>query len=131
VLQPDYRISEAESTEATKIWLNEQQYRAMSEEEREMIDVLMDADKLGRWPVTVSEVHDHWKQENHESERRRIASWRSDYVFTERDFTALAEEDSGPMFEFVNTAKHLKDKSGLYPAVAQVRAEMKRNEKSL
>jgi hypothetical protein len=62
----EYRISETESREALKIWLNEQQYRAMSEDERETIDLLMDADKLGRWPVTVHEVQDFLAQENRE-----------------------------------------------------------------
>jgi hypothetical protein len=66
MLPPDYVISEVESAEALKIWLNEQQYRALSDDERETIDVLMDADKLGRWPVTVQEVQDFLTQRNKE-----------------------------------------------------------------
>jgi hypothetical protein len=66
MLSPEYRISEAESHEALKIWLDADGYRLLSPEEQEQIDVLMDAEKLGRWPVTVQEVYDFLTQENEE-----------------------------------------------------------------
>jgi hypothetical protein len=64
MLLPEYRISEQESREAVRLWLDEQKYRAMSEDEQYSIDILMDAEKLGRWPVTVEEVEQFLKKEN-------------------------------------------------------------------
>ena len=66
MLLPEYRISEKESREAVRLWLDEQKYRAMSEDEQYSIDILMDAEKLGRWPVTVEEVEQFLKKENQE-----------------------------------------------------------------
>ena len=76
MLAPDYKISEQESNEASSLyWLDFDKYMAMSEDERDTIMLLMDADKLGWWPVTVSEVHEQWERDEQESERRRTASW--------------------------------------------------------
>lgn len=65
-MNPDYKISEQESREAFRLWLDENKYTALSEDERQTIDLLMDAEKLGRWPVTVKEVHDFLRRENEE-----------------------------------------------------------------
>jgi hypothetical protein len=66
MLSPEYRISKEESHEALKLWLDETGYNAMSQEERDTVDVLTDADKLGRWPVTVSEVEEFLERDNRE-----------------------------------------------------------------
>jgi hypothetical protein len=66
MLSPEYKISEQESREAVRLWLDEEKYRAMSEDEQYSIDILMDAEKLGRWPVTVEEVEQFLKKENEE-----------------------------------------------------------------
>lgn len=64
MLSPEYRISKEESHEALKLWLDENGYNAMSQQERDTVDLLMDADKLGRWPVTVQEVTEFLTKEN-------------------------------------------------------------------
>jgi hypothetical protein len=74
MLPPEYVITEEESREALKMWLDAEGYNAMSAEERHAVDVLMDADKLGQWPVTAQQVYDRWDSERQESERKRIVA---------------------------------------------------------
>ena len=130
MLPPDYVISEVESAEALKIWLNEQQYRALSDDERETIDVLMDANKLGCWPVTVSEVLDHRTKEKYEAERKRIASWRNEGRISAYDFSCyeqqLADGEDGPFVNFMRVAASLKQSGHHNLTVGDVRAEIKK-----
>jgi hypothetical protein len=135
MLSPEYRISEAESREACKIWLDEEKYRALSEGERHSIDVLMDAEhaheKLGRWPVTVEEVYDHWNQEQQECERKRIASWQDEGRISAYDFSCYEEQlaagdTDGPFVSFMRVAADLKKSGKQQLTVGDVRAEMRR-----
>jgi hypothetical protein len=99
----------------------------VTEDEMYLADLLVDApyiyQKTGKRP-TVAEVHAHWKQEAHEREQKRINSWRDAYQLTAKDFTTLADSDSGPMFIFVEAAESLKTSTGQYPTIAEVRAEV-------
>ena len=135
MLLPEYRISEAEFHEARKIWLDEAKYGALSEDERHSVDVLMNAEdareRLHRWPVTVQEVYDHWKQEAEERERKRIASWQDEGRITEYDFSCyeeqLADGDTdGPFVSFMRVAADLKKSGRKNLTVGDVRAEMKK-----
>ena len=130
MLSPEYRISEAESHEALKIWLDAAGYRLLSPEEQQQIDVLMDAEKLGRWPVTVQEVYDHWEQERQECERKDIASWEDNGKITPYDFSRYEEQlaagETGPLVDFMRAAIRLKQSTGKQLTVGDVRAEMKK-----
>jgi hypothetical protein len=64
MLELEYKICEEDSREALQLWLDENAYRALSDEERNTIDVLVEAEKLGRWPVTVGEVEEFLKRDN-------------------------------------------------------------------
>jgi hypothetical protein len=129
-LSPNYRITQEDIARGSRLFAKEfAEGIALTEQERYFSDVLLDAADIHRQTgalPTVSEVYDHWEQKNHEAERRRIASWQDGYTFIQRDFDTLAEEASGPMFDFVSTAKNLKSRTGAFPTIGAVRAEMKR-----
>lgn len=129
-MNPDYKISEQESREAFQLWLEEGKYASLTEEKQHTIAVLMDAEKLGRWPVTVQDVYDFWQQENHEYERKRIASWQDEGRISAYDFSCYEEQlaagdTDGPFVSFMRVAADL-NKSGKQLTVGDVRAEMRR-----
>jgi hypothetical protein len=132
-LSPSYRITHEDIARGSTLFAKEfAEGIALTEQERYFSDVLLDAADIHRQTgvlPTVSEVYDHWQQENHESERGRIGSWQDGYTFTQRDFDTLAEEESGPMFDFVSTAKNLKSSTGAFPTIGDVRAEMKKRQR--
>jgi hypothetical protein len=128
-LSPKYRITQEDFERGHKLFAKEfADGQTLTEQERYLQDLLLDAEqmhgKTGVYP-TVEEVHNYWQQEAHDRERKRIASWQDGYTFTQRDFDTLAEDDSGPMLDFVQTAKALKSKTGKFPTVANVRTELK------
>jgi hypothetical protein len=131
-LSPNYRITQEDIARGWKLFAKEfGDGIALTEQERYFSDVLLDAHDIYRQTgvlPTVSEVYDRWEQENHAAERSRIASWQDGYTFTQRDFDTLAEEESGPMFDFLSTAKNLKSKTGAFPTIGDVRAEMKKRQ---
>jgi hypothetical protein len=132
-LSPKYRITQEDFERGHKLFRKEfADGQTLTEQERYLQGLLLDAEqmhgKTGVYP-TVQDVHDQWQQENHERERRRIASWQDGYTFTQHDFDTLAEEESGPMFDFVSTAKNLKNSTGAFPTIGDVRTEMKKRQR--
>jgi hypothetical protein len=128
-LSPKYRITQEDFERGHKLFAKEfADGQTLTEQERYLQDLLLDAEQMHRKTgllPTVSEVYDRWQQENHESERRRITSWQDGYMFTQGDFDTLAEEESGPMFDFVSTAKNLKSRTGAFPTIGDVRRSLK------
>jgi hypothetical protein len=100
----------------------------LTEQEQYLADLLVDAHHIytqtGKRP-TVADVHAHWVKEAQERDLRRIFSWRGNLEFTEKYFTQFATEEPGPLFDFLNAAKTLKEKTGQYPTVGEVRKALK------
>jgi hypothetical protein len=71
----NYKISEQECREAFRLWLDADKYRALSKDQRETVDVLMDAElvfeKLRRWPISVQEVYEFREHREAEANQRR------------------------------------------------------------
>jgi hypothetical protein len=132
-VNPEYKISEEESREALQLWLDGAKYGALSEDKRHTIDVLMEASKLGRWPVTVQEVYEHWNQERQERERKRIASWEDQGRLSAYDFNCyqeqIADGEDGPFVSFMQVAADLQKSGKKNLTVGDVRAEMKKRQK--
>jgi hypothetical protein len=128
MLSPEYRISEAESGEALRMWLDEKGYNSLSDEDRNTVDVLMDAEKIGRWPVTVSEVHAEWERERQERERKRIASWRDEGRMSDFDFSEYAQQVAdgldGPFVTFMRMADKLRQAGMKQLTVEDVRVTL-------
>jgi len=61
-----------------------------------------------------------------ERERRRLASWQAQYRFTQKDFTEyqalLVREEFGPFMDFMSVAAQLRQSTGNFPTVGEVRA---------
>jgi hypothetical protein len=129
MLSPEYRISEAESGEALRMWLDEKGYNSLSDEDRNTVDVLMDAEKIGRWPVTVSEVHAEWERERQERERKRIASWQDEGRMSDYDFSEYAQQVAdgldGPFVTFMRVADKLRKAGKTQLTVGDVRATLR------
>jgi hypothetical protein len=84
---------------------------------------------------TMGELRLHWQSEREEQERRRLASWRPDYRFTAKDLSEyemlLAREESGPFMNFMSVVAHLKQSTGNFPTVAEVRVYCDANQKAV
>jgi hypothetical protein len=133
----EQRITEAESKQAWLIFSDRAKYLSLSDEQTVMVDAYIAAGETfqdaGEWP-TLSEVYAKWTQEKEERERRRLASWLPNYRFTENNLAEhqelLAREQSGPLVTFLGIVAHLKQSTGNFPTVAEVRAHCDANQKA-
>jgi hypothetical protein len=123
------RITEAEYNEAWAVFSDRNKYLSLSDEQTVMVDVFVDAGQIkhetGEWP-TLAEVYEKWAREKAERERKRLASWQTNYRFTAKDLAEyealLAREESGPFIIFMSVAAQLKQSTGTFPTVGEVRA---------
>jgi len=137
-MSKEQRITEAEHHEAWAVFSDRNKYRSLSDEQTVMVDAFVDAGKIkqetGEWP-TLAEVYDKWGREKAERERKRLRSWQTNYRFTEKDFVEyealLAREQSGPLMAFMSVVAHLKESTGNFPTVGEVRAYCDANQKSV
>jgi hypothetical protein len=111
------------------MWFDEKGYNSLSDEDRNTVDVLMDAEKIGRWPVTVAEVHAEWERERQERERKRIASWQSEGRITDFDFSEyalqVADGLDGPFVTFMRMADKLRKAGKTQLTVGDARATLR------
>lgn len=125
-LPPKHRITEEDLTLAYEIMQRDD----AGEDELAIMELVHMADDMHRqtgvWP-RVSEVIEHAQCERYEQQQQRLDSWHAAYAMTEKDFTTLATDDSGPMFDFVQVAKKLKASTGQYPSVKEVRDAQKKS----
>jgi hypothetical protein len=134
----EQRITEAEYNEAWAVFSDRNKYLSLSDEQTVMVDGFVDAGQIkqvtGDWP-TLAEVYEKWGREKAERERKRLASWQAHYKFTAKDFAEyqalLAREESGPFMTFMSVAAHLKQSTGNFPTVGEVRAHCDANQKAI
>jgi hypothetical protein len=123
-----YRITEADNHQAWTVFGDRQKYLALSREEECVIDAFVDAGEIkqatGEWP-TLGEIYAKWTQAKAEREHRRLASWLPNYRFSKKDLADyeefLALEKSGPFMTFMGVVAHLKESTGTFPTVGEVR----------
>jgi hypothetical protein len=138
-MSKEQRIKEAESNEAWAVFSDRNKYLSLSDEQIVMVDAFVDAGQIkqetGEWP-TLAEVYEKWGREKAERERKRVASWQDTGMTTEYDFTCYAErlvagDDEGPFMTFMSVAAHLKQSTGNFPTVGEVRAHCEANQKAV
>jgi hypothetical protein len=133
----EQRITEAESQQAWLIFSDRKKYLSLSDEQTVMVDAFVDAGQIkhetGEWP-TLAQVERKWMQEAAERERKRLASWQPNYRFTQKDLAEyqefLALEKSGPFMTFMEVVAHLKESTGTFPTVGEVRAHREANQEA-
>jgi hypothetical protein len=134
----EQRIKEAEYNEAWAVFSDRNKYLSLSDEQTVMVDAFVDAGQIkqetGEWP-TLADIYGKWAREKAERERKRLASWQTNYRFTEKDlaeYGALqASEESGPSMIFMSVAAQLKQSTGIFPTVGEVRAYCDANQKAV
>jgi hypothetical protein len=137
-MSKEQRITEAEYNEAWAVFSDRNKYLSLSDEQTVMVDAFVDAGKIKQetdeWP-TLADVYEKWGREKAERERKRLRSWQTNYRFTEKDLAEyealLAREESGPFMVFMSVAAQLKQSTGTFPTVGEVRAHCEANQKSV
>jgi hypothetical protein len=123
------KITEAEYNEALAVFSDRSKYLSLSDEQTVMVDAFVDAGQIkqetGEWP-TLLQVEEKWLREKSERERKRLASWQPLYRFNEKDLAEyealLAREEAGPFMDFMSVVAQLRQSTGNFPTVGEVRA---------
>jgi hypothetical protein len=107
-----------------------------TEQELYFFNLVDQADRLSRFlkrMPTMGELRRWWHSEAEEHERRRLASWQPNYRFNEKDLVEyealLARKDTGPFMNFMSVVAHLKQSTGNFPTVSEIRAEQEEQER--
>ncbi len=103
----------------------------VTEQENEFYNLTDEVDRLARIIKrlpTMLELKNYG--EGAERERRRLASWQAHYRFTQKDLAEyralLAREEFGPFIDFMGVVAQIKQSTGTFPNVAEVRAHLEK-----
>ena len=134
-MKDNYQITKQDFERGWKLFAKEfADGQTLTQQEVYSQQLLLDAEqmqqKTGVYPA-VREVHDHWKQQAHETERKRIASWQPEGRISDFDFSQYAEQlasgdTDGPFVTFMRVADELRKSGKTNLTVGDVRAEIRK-----
>lgn len=134
-LDANYRITAQDVERAYKLLEKEfVECRTLTQQQLHLQDLGLDSEQMqresGEYP-TVKEVHDQWRQEAHEAERKRITSWVNEGRITAYDFGCYEKqvadgEADGPFATFMRVAAELQESGKHNLTVGDVRAEIRK-----
>jgi hypothetical protein len=99
---------------------------SVTQKELDFFNVVDEADRLSR---IIKRLPTMLELKNYgaaaERERARLASWQPSYTFTQQDLAEhqemIAREEFGPHADFMAAVAHLKESTGNFPTVLEVR----------
>jgi hypothetical protein len=109
---------------------------SVTQKELDFFNVTDEADRLSR---IIKRLPTMLELKNYgaaaERERARLASWQPNYRFNQKDLVEyealLAREEFGPFMDFMSVVAHLKESTGTFPTVGEVRANCDANKQSV